>query len=228
MILHWTEQTRRKFNPDMMPPEKSVWTAEVPNFLGKMTQIRPGQHRPPLVALAIALVLATSACVSSTEPILSDGRAILGERGQLHIFSAPKDGARTVLRHSFQWRRDRYVTSPGRRAEPIEFTAHPFEGRDLVVQWKSATAWSPKQKQRGMRAVTYFLLRKVAEGAYLMVPITEDNVDEATRKRFCIKAPETTCRISTPEQLFAFARAAAEKEDPDAGIVVVESPTKQP
>jgi len=194
-----------------------------------MTKNRPERRRAPLLVLALCLVLATGACVSSTEPILSDARAILGERGQLHIFSAPKDGARTVLRYDFQWRRDRYVTTPGRRAQPIEFSAHPFEGRDLVVQWKSAAlAWSPKQKQQGLRPVTYFLLRKVAEGAFLMLPVTEDDVDEATRKRFCVKSPETTCRISTPEQLFAFARAAAEKEDPDAGIVVIEAPAKRP
>jgi hypothetical protein len=193
-----------------------------------MTHVRSQRHRPLLLALALALVFATSACVSSTEPILSDARAILGERGQLHIFSAPKDGARTVLRYGFQWRRDRYVAASGPRVAPVEFTAHAFEGRDLVVQWKSAATWSPKQKPRGFRAVTYFLLRKVADGAYLMVPITENDVDEATRKRFCIKAPETTCRISTPEQLFAFARATAEKEDPDAGIVVIEAPTKRP
>ena len=198
------------------------------NFLEKMTQARPGKRRAPRLALALCLALATAACVSSTEPILSDARAILGERGQLHIFSAPKDGARNVLRYDFQWRRDRYVTTPGRRAAPVEFTAHAFEGRDLVVQWKSALAWSPKQKQRGSRPVTYFLLRKVAEGAFLMLPVTEDDVDEATRKRFCIKSPEATCRISTPEQLFAFARAAAEKEDPDAGIVVVDLPAKGP
>jgi hypothetical protein len=198
------------------------------NFLGKMTQDRPGRHRALLWALVVALALTTSACVSSTEPILSDARAILGERGQLHIFSAPKDGARTVLRYNFQWRRDRYVATSGPRATPVEFTAHAFEGRDLVVQWKSAASWSPKQKQRGLRAVTYFLLRKVADGAYLMMPITEDDVDEAARKRFCIKAPETTCRISTPEQLFAFARGAAEREDQDAGIVVIESQAKRP
>ena len=76
--------------------------------------------------------------------------------------------------------------------------------------------------------VTYFLLRRVADGAFLMLPISEEDADDATRKRFCILSPETTCRISTPEQLFAFARATAEKEDPDAGIVVVEGPAKRP
>jgi hypothetical protein len=213
----------------MIPPENFASSAMSLTFLGKMTKNSPKRRRTPLLALALCLALATGACVSSTEPILSDARAILGERGQLHIFSAPKDGVRTVLRYDFQWRRDRYVTTPGRRAQPIEFSAHPFEGRDLVVQWKSAAlAWSPKQKQQGLRPVTYFLLRKVAEGAFLMLPVTEDDVDEATRKRFCVKSPETTCRISTPEQLFAFARAAAEKEDPDAGIVVIEAPAKRP
>jgi hypothetical protein len=213
----------------MIPPDNFASSAMSLTFLGKMTETRLLRRRAPLLALALCLALATGACVSSTEPILSDARAILGERGQLHIFSAPKDGARTVVRHDFQWRRDRYVTTPGRRAQPIEFSAHPFEGRDLVVQWKSAAlAWSPKQKQQGLRPVTYFLLRKVAEGAFLMLPVTEDDVDDATRKRFCVKSPETTCRISTPEQLFAFARAAAEKEDPDAGIVVIEAPAKRP
>jgi hypothetical protein len=212
----------------MIPPENFASSAMPLTFLGKMTKNRPKIRRAPLLALALCLALATGACVSSTEPILSDARAILGERGQLHIFSAPKDGARTVVRYDFQWRRDRYVTTSGRRTQPIEFSAHPFESRDLVVQWKSAQAWSPKQKQQGLRPVTYFLLRKVAEGAFLMLPVTEDNVDEATRKRFCVKSPETTCRISTPEQLFAFARAAAEKEDPDAGIVVIEAPAKRP
>jgi hypothetical protein len=197
-------------------------------LLGKMTRTRLGKRRVALLALAFCLPLATAACVSSTEPILSDARAILGERGQLNIFSAPKDGARTVLRYSFQWRRDRYVAVAGPRSQPVEFTAHAFEGRDLVVQWKSTTVWSPKQKQPRMRAVTYFLLRKVAEGAFLMLPITEDDVDDATRKRFCIKSPEATCRISTPEQLFTFARAAAEKENPDAGIVVIDVPARRP
>lgn len=191
-----------------------------------MTHNRRRNIATSLIAALVCLVAA--ACVSSTEPILSDARAILGDRGQLNIFSAPKNGTRTVQRYNFQWRRDRYVASTGPRGEQIEFTAHAFEGRDLVVQWKSAAVWSAKQKQRGMRPVTYFLLRKVADGAFLMLPISEDDADEAMRKRFCITSPETTCRISTPEQLFAFARVAAEKEEPDAGIVVIDVPAKRP
>jgi hypothetical protein len=190
-----------------------------------MTQDRRRNILAPLLAALLCLV--TAACISSTEPILSDAGAILGERGQLNIFSAPKDGARTVHRYNFEWRKDRYIATTAPRGETVEFTAHAFEGRDLVVQWKSATAWSPKQKQRGIRAVTYFLMRKVADGAFLMLPISEDDADEATQKRFCVKSPETTCRISTPEQLFAFARATAEKEDPEAGIVVIDRPAKR-
>ena len=207
----------------MIPPENFAWTAHAPEFSWK-NDSKPDLENAarPLLALALCLALATGACVSSTEPILSDARAILGERGQLHIFSAPKDGARNVLRYDFQWRRDRYVTTPGRRAGSRS-NSPPTPSR-AATWWCSGRAPWPGRRSRssaGCRPVTYFLLRKVAEGAFLMLPVTEDDVDDATRKRFCIKSPEATCRISTPEQLFVFARAAAEKEDPDAGIVVV-------
>ena len=171
------------------------------------------------------LAAATSGCISSTEPVLRDARAILGDRGQMEVFSPlAADGSRDVMRMAFQWRKDRYVVGAG-RSSTTEFTVHAFEGRDLVVQWKTAELWSPKAK-RGLRPVTYRLLRKIAEGAYLLFPLTEADVDEGTRARFCIKSPETTCRISTPEQLFIFARAAAEKEDQNPGIVVIYSGTK--
>ncbi len=170
---------------------------------------------------ALACLAAGGCVVSSTEPILSDANAILGDRGQIHVFMAPTDGSRDVLRFNFEWRHDRYVTSPPGRTGASEFTAHPFEGRDIVVQWKGAALWAPKAK-RALRPVTYYLLRKVADGAYLLFPVTENDVDESTRARFCIKSPETACRISTPEQLFVFARAVAEKEEQNPGIVIVD------
>lgn len=139
----------------------------------------------------------------------------------MDIYSAPSaTGARDLLRYTFEWRKDRYVTAGPGRAGATEFTVHAFEGRDFVVQWKSAALWSPKAKST-LRPVTYHLLRKVAEGAYLFFPMSEDDVDEASRARFCIKSPDTACRISTPEQLFVFARAAAEKEEQNPGIVIV-------
>lgn len=163
--------------------------------------------------------LLAAACVTSTDFVLGDSRAILGERGQIHIFSAPKGGMRDVQRHNFQWQRDRYMTAPP-GGGGSEFTVHAFEGRNLVIQWKGAELWSPKRKL-AVRQVHYLLARKVADGAYLLFPITENDVDEAARQRFCTRSPETPCRISTPEQLFVFARAAAEKDEEDAGIAII-------
>ena len=80
----------------MIPPENFASYDHVSELSWKNDRKSPPEDaaRPPGVAvgLALCLALATGACVSSTEPILSDARAILGERGQLHIFSAPKDG----------------------------------------------------------------------------------------------------------------------------------------
>jgi hypothetical protein len=174
----------------------------------------------PSILTVLILGLATAACVTSTESILGDAKAILGERGLLYVFAPPKDGGRDVLRFSFQWSRDRYLTGRPGTTGSGEFTAHPFEGRDLVLQWKGAALWSQKRKL-AVRQVTYYLARKVAEGAYLFFPISENDVDEAARKRFCTSSPETVCRISTPEQLFVFARATAEKEEQDAGMAII-------
>jgi hypothetical protein len=172
-----------------------------------------------LLAAAV-LCLATAGCVTSSQPVLGDAKAILGDRGQLHVFSVPKNGMRDVLRYNFQWYRDRYVTPAPGLSNASEFTAHAFEGRDLIVQWKGAPLWSVKRKLT-VRQVHYYLARRVAEGTYLFFAISEDDADDAARKRFCTSSPETKCRISTPEQLFVFARAAAEKEDQDAGVAIV-------
>jgi hypothetical protein len=169
---------------------------------------------------AAALCLAVAGCVSSSEPILGEAKAILGERFQLHVFAPPKEGARTAARYAFQWNGSQYVAGRPGAAGGHEFTVHPFEGRDLVVQWKGADPWSLARKL-AMRQVHYYLARKIAEGGYLLLPITDEAVDEGTRNRFCTKSPETVCRISTPEQLFVFARATAEREEQDAGIAVV-------
>ena len=56
---------------------------------------------------------------------------------------------------------------------------------------------------------------------YLLIAINEDDADEVTRDRFCSKTQDASCRISTPEQLFVFARATAAKDDESGGIAVI-------
>jgi hypothetical protein len=193
----------------MMPPENFAWTAIHLRFLGKMTKTRPGRTLAPL--LAALLCLLAGACVSSTEPILSDGKGILGDGGQLHLFDIQEGGNRNPRTYQFQWSGRRYAAR-GRGIEVSDFTVHPYEGRDLIVQARA---------QRPLRPYFYALARKLADGVYLVTPIDANDADEATRNRFCIKTRDAPCRIETPEQLFVFARATAAKETEQGKLAVL-------
>jgi hypothetical protein len=171
----------------------------------------PESPYPPLFAwFAISVCLLLPGCISSDGPILSDAKAILGERGQIHLFSTSGGGREhTVV--SFRWNGSRYVMT-GRSPGVSDFTAHAYEGRDLIVQGRATRAPRPTE---------YALARKIAEGTYLVTPISEDDADDEARARFCSKTPNASCRISTPEQLFVFARATAAKEQEGGGVAVI-------
>src|SRR5712691_9896449 len=121
--------------------------------------------------------LVLSGCISSTSPILSDAKAILGERIEVHLFTAPKGGNREHTVVAFQWNGSRYL--PRTHAKEFgDFTVHPYEGRDLIVQTRAVRAPRPTE---------YALARRLSDGVYRILPITEDDADEATRSRFCTK-----------------------------------------
>jgi hypothetical protein len=163
------------------------------------------------VAVVAVLALPLSGCISSPSPILSDANAILGEQGEIHFFSAPGSGPREHSVMTFEWSGSRYVFS-GRSGSVSDFTAHPFEGRDLILQ--STAARTP-------RLTEYAIARKLADGVYMVIPISEDDIDDATRDRFCVKTQDASCRITTPEQLFVFAKATAAKDEEGGGIAVI-------
>jgi hypothetical protein len=136
---------------------------------------------------------------------------VLGERGQLHVFSLSDGAAHDPATVTFQWTGSRYMVR-GKSIDVTDFTALAFEGRDLIVQGRSA---------RPPHAIEYALARRLADGTYLVVPIDENDVDEATRAKFCTKASGIACGITTPEQLFVFARATADKSMDGGGLAVV-------
>jgi hypothetical protein len=165
-------------------------------------------------ARALAPLLAAAAlagCVTSQTPILGDARAILGDRIQVHAFGAAKEGARDHAAGIFEWSGSRYLRRSG-PANLTDFTVHPYEGRDLIIQSRVGRAGSLTQ---------YGLARRIADGVYLVIPISEQDADEGTRERFCTKTEDAACRVVTPEQLFVFARATAAKDEEAGGIAVV-------
>src|SRR5262245_16829079 len=159
--------------------------------------------------LAPWLALALTGCISATGPILGDAKAILGDRIQVHAFASPKDGKRDYSTGIFEWSGSRYVRRSG---DFTDFTIHPYEGRDLIIQ---------SQTSRGSTTIEFALARRIAEGVYLLIPIQEEDADEPTRARFCTKTQGASCRISTPEQLFVFARATAARDEDNGGVAVV-------
>jgi hypothetical protein len=167
-----------------------------------------------LRVLAVALApFALTGCINSSAPILGDAKAILGDRIQVYLFSATtKDGTRDHTTAVFEWNGSRYLPLGTAAGDWSEFTIHPYEGRDFVIQTR---------QQRGAKATEYALARRLSEGLFLIIPISEEDADEPTRDRFCTKTQDSPCRITTPEQLFVFARATAAKDEEMGGIAVV-------
>jgi hypothetical protein len=154
---------------------------------------------------------ALAGCISSTAPVLTDAKPVLGERGLIHVFTLSQGAAHDPGVVSFLWTGGRYLVR-GKPTGFSDFTAYPYEGRDWIVQ---ATT------QRPPSHIEYGLARRLADGTYLLVPLNEDDADQPTREKFCTKTQDAGCRIATPEQLFVFARASADKPVEGGALAVV-------
>jgi hypothetical protein len=157
------------------------------------------------------VALALGGCVTSSAPVLSDAKPVLGERGVIHVFTLSQGGASDPSMVSFQWSGSRYLIR-GKSIGYSEFTAHAYEGRDWIVQGTT---------QKAPQRVEYGLARKLAAGVYQLVPIVEDDADAPTREKFCTKTQDASCRIATPEQLFVLARASADRAEEAGALAVV-------
>jgi len=182
-----------------------------PIILKKLRKIDPSGKRILRALSTVSAVLTLTGCISSTAPILSDARPVLGERGLIHVFTLSAGAAHDPATVPFQWSGSRYLVR-GKSIGFSDFTAYAYEGRDWIVQGTT---------QRAPSRVEYGLARRLADGTYLLVPINEDDADEPTREKFCTKTQDASCRIATPEQLFVFARGSADKPLEGGGLAVV-------
>ena len=162
-------------------------------------------------AVAAGTAFALTGCISSTGPVLSDAKPVLGERGLIHAYTLSRGAAHDPEVVSFQWSGSSYLVR-GKSIGYSEFTAHPYEGRDWIVQGTT---------QRAPHRIEYGLARRLADGVYQLVAINEDDAEASAREKFCTKTQDASCRIATPEQLFVFARASADKPMEGGGLAVV-------
>jgi hypothetical protein len=180
-------------------------------LLNSINKIKQARHAFLLSASAALAGFALTGCISSSAPVLSDAKPVLGERGLIHAFRLSQGAAHDPVVVSFQWSGSRYLMR-GKSIGFGDFTAHPYEGRDWIVQGTT---------QRPPRRIEYGLARRLADGVFLLVPIDEDDADQPMRDKFCTKTQDASCRIATPEQLFVFARASADKAVEGGGLAVV-------
>jgi hypothetical protein len=171
-----------------------------------MVAIRTG-----LVALC---ALSLSACVDSSGPILTDAQPLLGPKLRLQLYTLHKGLASEPEQATFTWDGKLYAHAGGGMTDFRAFSVHAFEGGDFIVQ--DVPVKRPHINEYG-------LMRKLADGVYLVRAIDEDDADAATRAAQCgkgDKADPASCRIKTREALFAFARATAAKRYNDGGLVI--------
>jgi hypothetical protein len=75
--------------------------------------------------------------------------------------------------------------------------------------------------------VTYALVRKAAEGVYVMSPIEENDLNEETRVKLCDPGIVYTCRISSAEALAQMGRATARAQREPLHVLLLRGEEEQ-
>jgi hypothetical protein len=165
-------------------------------------------------AIAALCVISLAGCIDSVGPILPDAQPEFGPHLRLQFYSLRNGFAREPEQANFNWNGALYSHAGGGMKDFSAFSVHPFDAGDYIIQEVPA---------KRPRITEYGLLHRIADGAYLVVAIDEDDADEPTRAAYCgkgDKADPSPCRIETREQLFAFARATAARQKTSGGLVL--------
>lgn len=161
---------------------------------------RPAKAILAPVALILFAAFALSACVQSRKPLLAGAKPLLGAQFQLNLFQDFIEGKALSARTSvFRWNETHYAPVSGDSWGEKHLAIHPFGGNDLLIE-------ASYENDN-----VYLLARKLAKGTYRILPIDQNDVDEATRIRTCVTRNPVICTIETRRQLDVFARAAAAK-----------------
>lgn len=163
--------------------------------------------------IAAAFALSLSGCIDSANPILSDSQPLFGERARFQLYGLRKGFAVEPEQVTFAWKGAVYKRMHGGLRDVSTFSVHPFEGDAFIVQ--SISTKRPQMTE-------YAVMRRLTDGVYQVTVIDEDDADERTRAAHCGKGEKNdrSCRITTREQLFAFARATAARQKNDGGLAI--------
>jgi hypothetical protein len=160
--------------------------------------------------LTVAVLAVLAGCIDSAQPLLDDALPLLGERLNLQLYAMRENAVYDPATANFVWQNGHYARTGGTDTSLHDFTLHAFQGSDLIAQ--EIHAGSP---------VNYAILRKLAEGTYLVFIINESDADKATRKRFCSNRSGAGCTVTTRQAVLAFARVSAAKRPSLGGLVLL-------
>jgi len=169
---------------------------------------------PILVALILCAAFVLTACVQSETPLVAGSKPLLGMQFQLNLYQDFTEGkARSAKTSVFRWNDNHYSLVSGDSSGVQYFVVQPLGGGNLLIEANENDH-------------AYLLGRKLAKGTYGIVPIDQNDVDEATRNQTCVTRNPVICTIQTRRQLDVFVRAAAAKTGGDIMVGVISATAK--
>ena len=143
---------------------------------------------------------------------MSDAKPTMGTQFTAQLYRNFSDGRAHELRAStFRWKDGAYVVVDG-AVDLRRFVSMPLEGNDEIIQGSDV----------GGKSFTYWLGRKLVDGAYLILPLDEGHVDAATRSTLCSREePGGFCVVDAKEHLVTMAEATAKGPLKDAEVAVI-------
>ena len=169
--------------------------------------------RQPFIRVTAALLFiwSLSGCVDSSGPLLPDAQPVFGQQLRLQFYSLRKGIADEPEQAAYKWDRGAYQRTSGGMTDISSFSVHPLARDMFIVQ--SATT-----KRPGI--FEYATARRLADGVYQVIGIDEADAGRLTRARYCKRSSDSSCRVETRNQLYAFARATAERKRGQGGLVL--------
>ena len=113
----------------------------------------------------------------------------------------------------YRWEKDKYVRETRSAQDVPSFAAKAISANDFIIEGSA----------QNKTLFHYWIGRKLFDGVYLIFPVIEADVDEATRNAICAKKQaEGICRIGSYDELVTLARATAAQpvRDPALGVLV--------
>ena len=156
--------------------------------------------------------LSVASCVASDKDLVTDAKPTMGAQFTAQLFRKFDDGRAHELRTStFRWEDGAYVSVAG-ASDLRRFVSMPLKDNDTLIQGSETDG----------KLFTYWLGRKLADGAYLIEPLDEDDVSAAIRPGLCAKdESKGFCFVDTKEKLVTLAEATARSAVKHAEIAVI-------